>query len=176
MKKKLIFFVAVLIVSLCMSASCKSENGIDKYHAEIYSSAEEWVNDNFLKENRVKAYYRNENYAEGVSLPSEKYIYEENSPSSRVFAITDGEYFGSVFSYYPDGVDFGNEIILLYVFGDTYPNRKYFLSDIILKDNVLNVYVQLENKPVKDATAPYQRCLTVKLDKLEFAEAIFISN
>ena len=71
-----------------------------KYNAEMNSFAKELVSAEFLNENRVKAFYLNENYVEGESLPSEKYIFDDKSPQSRTFLIKEKEEFNSMFFGY----------------------------------------------------------------------------
>ncbi|MCI8988202.1 MAG: hypothetical protein HFK05_00430 [Clostridia bacterium] len=50
------------------------------------------------------------------------------------------------------------------------------MKNISLDGQTLNVKIKLENKDVKDATMPYQRCLMVKLDKVEIMSVEFIEK
>lgn len=80
-KIKVILIGMVLIVTSVFSSGC---NNI-KYNAKLYSNVGEWIDKSFLNENKVKAYYSNENYVEGVSYPDEQYIYENDAAEKRFF-------------------------------------------------------------------------------------------
>ncbi len=83
MKNKVIglFLLIAFIWILC---GCEGE----KYNALIHNQAEKWISEDFLNENRVKAFYINETYIEGESEPSSKYIYDESAPSFRTFFVS----------------------------------------------------------------------------------------
>lgn len=173
MNKKIIFIAICMLLCLSVLSGCSV-----KYNAVMYSKVEEWVDEDFLKENRVKAYYLNDDYVEGDDSDDapEKYIYDENSPRSRSFIITEENEFKSIFTDCPIPVDFDKEMVLLYIFGDIYPNREYYLKKTSLDNKTLNIYYKLESTNKKDATAPYQRCMMVKLDKLDITEVNFIEK
>ncbi|MDE5715154.1 MAG: hypothetical protein K2I42_03375 [Anaeroplasmataceae bacterium] len=129
-----------------------------------------------MKENRVKAYYLNENYIEGESDPSSKYIYDEASPSFRTFTIIQQDEFVKVFSKYDGTLDFENEMVILYIFSDIYPDRNCYIKKINYENKMLTVQIKLQNKPSKDSSAPYQRCIMIKIDKLEIDLIKFIED
>ena len=173
MYKKLICAAIVILLCLSVLSGCNV-----KYNAVMYSRVEKWIDEDFLRENRVKAYYLNDDYDEDDDSDDapEKYIYDENSPPSRSFIITEEAEFKSVFTDCPISVDFDNEMVLLYVFGDIYPYREYHLKKTALEDKTLNIYYKLESTNKKDATMPFQRCMMVKLDKLDITEVNFIEK
>lgn len=166
-------FLAAVTVLVCMFALAGCN--VIKYNAEMNSFAKELVSAEFLNENRVKAFYLNENYVEGESLPSEKYIFDDKSPQSRTFLIKEKEEFNSIFSGYSNEIDFEKQMVLLHIFSDTNV-RGYKLSKIDLNEKTLNVFYRLEQGYKKDNVMLYQRCLMVKLDKLEVETVNFIKN
>lgn len=168
--KKLIILLSVLLLPLLTFTAC----GGNDYNAVLYSHAEEQLDEEFLKEYRVKAYYPNENYIEGESEPSEKYLYGETLPSSLTVIFTEQEKFNKINTNDSLTVDFENEFIIFYFFPDVYPDRKYNLDRIVLKEQILNIYCELEDKDVNDAVMPYQRCLMVKLNKIKYIAINFI--
>ena len=173
MYKKLICAAIVILLCLSVLSGCYV-----KYNAVMYSRVEKWIDEDFLRENRVKAYYLNDEYDEDDDSDDapEKYIYDENSPRSRSFIITEEAEFKSIFTDCPISVDFDKEMVLLYIFGNIYPYREYYLKKTSLEDKTLNIYVKLENKNVCDTTMPFQRCMMVKLDKLDITEVNFIKK
>ena len=122
----------------------------------------------FLKENRVKGYYLNENYVEGVSDVSDKYIEDTESPSSRTFIISNKDEFNRIFSKTQIDVDFEKEIVILYIFSDVNPYRKnYNLKGIKRQNTNLTVQIELEKSEKDDSTMLYQRCLVLKMRKVD---------
>lgn len=167
--KKVILSLISIIIGLSFLVGC----GGNKYNAVLYSHAENWISEDFLDENRVKAYYPNKDYVEGESDPWEDIIYDNESPDSRTLIISNQDEFGKIFTKYDSTVDFERQIVILYIFGDVYPSRDYYLKKLILKEQALKIYYRLENRNGDDATAPYQRCLMVKLDKLDIVAVNF---
>jgi len=143
------------------------------YNAVLYSQAKEWVSEDFLKENRVKAYYLNEDYVEGLDDPSNRYVYDETAPLSRTFIITEQNKFDEIFSNYNSTIDFEQKIVILYILSDVYNNRIYYLKNLQIENKILTVYYELEHKEVDDATSLFQRCFMVILNKEEFNKVIF---
>ena len=169
--KRLFLLGAVLIISLFALVGCSG-----KYNAVLYSHAEKWVSEEFLKENRVRAYYHNEDYVEDESDWKDRDIYEADAPGELIFIITDKDEFEKIFVKYDSTVDFEKEIVILYIFPDVYPGRDYYLKKIDLNEQSLDIYFKLEKRNVKDATMPYQRCFMLKLKKVEFEEVNFIEK
>ena len=145
-----------------------------RYGAKLYNNVDDWIDESFLNENRVKAYYPNDNYVHGESDPRDKYIYDESSPSSRVFIITDEDEYNGIFTDSPLDVDFETEMVILYIFSNTSP-RDYKLKRIELKDKTLTVEMRLEWKwkDVDDTVMPYQRCVAIEMNKAEINEVKF---
>ncbi len=171
MKNKVIglFLLIAFIWILC---GCEGE----KYNALIHNQAEKWISEDFLNENRVKAFYINETYIEGESEPSSKYIYDESAPSFRTFFITQQMEFIQIFSKYNEYIDFENNMVLLYIFSDVNPGRDYYIKNIKYENQVLTIHIKLENKKSNDSTAPYQRCLMIEIEKLEIDSINFIKD
>lgn len=169
-KVKFLSLCLALIMILSLFVGCSNNN---KYNAVLYSDATEWINETFLKDNRVKAYYPNENYIDGQNNPNDKYIYDTNLPSSRVFVVSDEGEYSSIFSNSPLDVDFEYEMVILYIFPDVNPNREYKLKKIEVNDEVLTVKMNLGRRSVDDATMPCQRCIVIKLNKVEINEVKF---
>lgn len=171
MKKIFLLGIVLMIASVTIVGCSKNQ-----YNATIINGVEDWLQDDFLRENRVKAFYLNDNYVEGQTIPSDKYIRDTTSPSSRTVIISTQNEFDEKFINHPFDVDFDNEIIILYFFGDEYPNRDYKIEDINLDEQTLNIYIELENDSKKDAVMSYQRCILVKLKKTDFKTVNFIKT
>ncbi len=172
MKNK-VFSLMILMIFICILSSCS----VYKYNAEIYNQAKEWISEEFLEENRVKAYYLNENYIEGESDPWTEYIYEKDVPSERTFIITEQYEFTNIFTKYEETIDFEKEMVILYIFSNWSP-RDYHLKKIIYENQKLTMHIKLQhiNSKIKDSVEPYQRCLMIKMDKLEIDSVSVIED
>ncbi|MCM1131813.1 MAG: hypothetical protein NC310_08870 [Roseburia sp.] len=80
------------------------------------------------------------------------------------------------FSKYEEEINFEKEMVLLYIFPDVYPNRKYSIKTIHIDNQNLTIYFKLQAGDKKDATAPYQRCLMVKMKQMEIEEVHFVEQ
>lgn len=169
-KAKFLSLILALLTIFSLFMGCSNNN---KYNAVLYSNATEWIDETFLNDNRVKAYYLNENYIDSQSNPNDKYIYGTTSPSSRVFTVSDEVEYNRIFSNSPLNINFEHEMVILYIFSDVYPAREYRLKKIEVNGEVLTVKTELEQKNVDDATMPYQRCIVVKMNKVEINEVKF---
>lgn len=171
--KKFVSIVGIIVLICCLFGSVGCGN---KYNAELFNNAEQWIRDDFLRENRVKAYYPNENYDENDEQ-SERYIYDETAPLTRTFIISDSVAFDEIFKGDDIAVDFANEILLLYIHSEIYPGRNYSLKKIAVEGGKISVSVEIEKKNgVGDAAMPAQSCLLVKMDRIEIDSAEFIEQ
>ena len=163
--------IVVLICCLLGVAGCGNT-----YNAELFNNAEQWILDDFLRENRVKAYYPNESYDENDEQ-SESYIYEETAPLTRTFIIADDKAFGEIIKENAIAVNFANEMLLLYIHPEIYPGRNYSLKKITVEGKKVSVSVKIEKRSgVGDAAMPAQSCLLVKMDKIEVDSVEFIEQ
>lgn len=143
----------------------------------MYSTSEEWILTSFLKDNKVRgAYYKNPDYVDGADDSGDEYYYDETSPNYRVFIINDQETYNAIFKEDALTVDFDKETVYLYIFADVHPDREYYIHDISFEEEKLNIYFKLEHSNKKGATAPYQRCLIVKMDKNNASTVEFIKQ
>lgn len=171
--KKLLCVACVFAFLCCLFGAVGCGN---PYNAELFDNAEQWIRDDFLRENRVKAFYPNENYDENDEQ-SERYIYDETAPVSRTFIIADDARFDEIFDKNDFCVDFEKEMLFLYVYPKMYPGRNYSLKKITVKNSKISIFFEIEKKSgVGDAAMPAQSCLLVKTDKIEIDSAEFIEQ
>ena len=86
----LLFSCAAGVLTACDEAK--------KYHAEFYDDVEGFMNDEFLKENRVgQAFYPADDFSGG-----QEYIKDETSPSARTFIVTNKEEYVQIFDEFPE--------------------------------------------------------------------------
>ena len=166
---KFITFSLITLLFFIFLTACS----VNKYNAVLYSQANEWIDESFLKNNRVKAYYLNKNYEEGKSDPNDKYIYDSTLPSSRIFIITEKNEYNEIFTNTQLSVNFKTEMIILYIFSDVNPSREYKLKKISSDGGILTIETKLEHSDSDDATLPYQRCFVIKMNKSNIDEVIF---
>lgn len=167
-KYKFLMFILTIPIILYSIAGCQK----NKYNAKIYNSAENLFLNSFLEENKVKgAYYKNPDYPDDAD---KKYYYDETSPACRTFIVNNLDDYSLFFAGDELGVNFDKEMVLIYIFADIYPNRNYIINNILKEGEKVKIYLKLEKNNKKDATAPYQRVLIVKMEKLDISEAEFI--
>ena len=167
-KYKFLMFILTIPIILYSIAGCQK----NKYNAKIYNSAENLFLNSFLEENKVKgAYYKNPDYPDDAD---KKYYYDETSPACRTFIVNNPDDYSLFFAGDELGVNFDKEMVLIYIFADIYPNRNYIINNILKEGEKVKIYLKLEKNNKKDATAPYQRVLIVKMEKLDISEAEFI--
>lgn len=167
-KYKFLMFILTIPIILYSIAGCQK----NKYNAKIYNSAENLFLNSFLEENKVKgAYYKNPDYPDDAD---KKYYYDETSPACRTFIVNNPDDYSLFFAGDELGVNFDKEMVLIYIFADIYPNRNYIINNILKEGEKVKIYLELEKNNKKDATAPYQRVLIVKMEKLDISEAEFI--
>lgn len=165
-QKAVCLSVALLLVCLLCFACAKEI----PYNAVLNSHANDLISDDFLRENRVKAFYPNDDYVEGEN---DRYIRDKDSPGTRTFTITEQQEFDKIFTKCTTPVDFENQIVILYIFGNIYP-REYYLKNIRLKDDILEVSYELEWSNKDDAGMPSQWCFMLIMDKVNFTDVKFI--
>ena len=69
--KKFVSIVGIIVLICCLFGSVGCGN---KYNAELFNNAEQWIRDDFLRENRVKAYYPNEIMMRTMSNPKDMFM------------------------------------------------------------------------------------------------------
>ena len=167
-----LFACAAGVLTACDTTPNNDES--TKYHTEYYDAVDEVMDKEFLYTNKVKAYYRNPNYIEGVTEWFDRYIYAENAPTSRTFIVADEEEFAKMFDSFPAEIDFASQMLVVYMFR-VINSRDYYLRELTVKDGVLNVTLEEEHisPDVADTTMPGCRCVAIVMDKTEIKSANF---
>lgn len=143
----------------------------------MYSTSEDWILTSFLEDNKVKGvYYKNPDYIESDDTSGDEYYYDETSPEYRTFIVDDQDTYNTIFKENSLTVDFDKEIVYLYIFADIYPSRNYVIDNILLEEEQVSIYYKLEKDNKKDATAPYQRCLIVVMEKTNTSNVKFVKQ
>ena len=172
-KTKLISLGLGVLMFFCLLTGCSSV----KYNAVMYSTSEDWILTSFLEDNKVKgAYYKNPDYDESTNASNDEYYYDETSPEYRTFIIDSQDTYNTIFGDNPLTVNFDKDIVYLHIFADTYPSRNYVIDNILIEEKQVNIYYKLEKNNKNDATAPYQRCLIVVMEKTDTSKVEFIKQ
>ena len=165
--------ITILLFS-CAAGVLVACNEAKKYHAEFYDDVEEFMNDEFLKENRVgQAFYPADDFSGG-----QEYIKDETSPSARTFIVTNKEEYVQIFDEFPEKIDFTNQLIIVYMFVTTTP-RNFEMTDLSLKEGVLRVSYKVKMSigdrlhSIKDDVMAYRRCFALVMDKTDITTAEF---
>ena len=155
-------FIAILLIFI-MIFSTLTGCSVKKYNAVLYERANDWVDKDFFKENKVRAYY---------NTHGDTYELQRNEPLSRTFIITSREEFDEIFPEYPHSVDFDSEIMILYIFANKTHGENFKLRQMKLRDNVLTVKIGFDG-PDPDkfyGSRPGPRFMLIKMDRVEIDE------
>ena len=162
---------ALVCLLVCAAGVLTACDEAKKYHAEFYDDVEEFMNDEFLKENRVgNAYYPNEYYIEGVN---KRFIYDETSPRTRTFIVTDEEEFARMFDSFPAEIDFASQMLVVYMFR-VINGRPHHMRKLKVEDGKLSIRIKEENCNSDDTTMPGRKCVAIVMDKTEISSAAFV--
>lgn len=152
-------FKKILVLGVIMSivlslAACKDA---PLYNAKFYDDAGKWIHQEFLIENLTRGAY-----FEGQNTDDDSY------PKSVTRLIKSKGEFDAIFAEFPMEIDFDKSMICLYIFTCNYV-RPYEISKITIDNQMLKIAVE-SIKPkgtTGDAVRSWQRCLVVKMDRLE---------
>ena len=169
-KKKIIAMLSVFIMlsAVFSFAGC---NQTKFYEAVIYNNDYSLVNENFLKKNMTYgAYYLNEN---------SETVQDTTSPKTRTFVLSSIDDCHGIVDEsigIEADVDFDREVLILYLFTDTYHHGlPYWLTEVSVTNKVLNIGITLHQAPrAEDYTVPaYQRWIMVQMEKVAFNSVEF---
>ena len=183
-KTRVIILSLIVLFAVCATLVGCQPNGIvnyqqysNKYNAVMYSTSKDWILTSFLEDNKVKgAYYKNPDYIESENDSVDKYYYDETSPKHRTFIVDNQDTYNTIFKENALRVDFNKEIVYLYIFADIYPSRKYYIDNILLEEEQVNIYYKVEKNNKNDASAPGQRCLIVVMKKTNTSNVKFVKQ
>lgn len=165
MIKKIFYVGVILVMCLGLFTGC---NG-NKYNAVIYDNANEMLHKDFLKSNLTLG---SRYFDEDKLVVAD----DESYPKFRTFVVRTQEDFDSKFVEFPSDVDFEKSMICIYIFTTIYPSRSWEINNIRFKDETLKIEFKMK-KPTygqKDASQPQQKCLVVKMDKIDVAVMEFV--
>ncbi len=157
MLKKIICLGVLLVMCLGLFIGC----GGNKYNAIVISDGYTFK-PNFLKENRTRdSHYLDENGELAVAEG-------ESYPQYRVFCFKSQAESDAVFSNFSASIDYEKEMLIIYFF-TSYNSSLCKIDKVILEANVLIIRYKYEKPQNRgdNITIPMQRCLIVKIDKLE---------
>lgn len=177
MKKRALLIISfaliLIILSICVLFVFRAQI---MYNAKMYSQSEELILPSFLEENKVRgAFYLNHDY-DPDDENSNEYYREKDAPENRILIIDNADTFNEIFKNNALDVNWDKEILLLYIFSDVNPHREYKLKNISSQDGNIKIYYKLEGGLSKDSTAPYPRCLIVKMRKQSIHNVEFIEK
>ena len=139
------------------------------FNAIMYSDTKTWFKDDFLMENlTVGSHY---------IIDDEVMVADETNPKFVKYILRTNEEFNSKFNKFPPMINFEDEMLLIYIFTTTF-SGPYNISEISLNNKILNIDFRAEkSKSFGDnLSSPQQKCLVVKLDKMEITDANFLAK
>ena len=161
MAKKIIIMVVIMVTCAMMLIGCN--NGVQKYNAVLYDNAGKSMQEEFLIENLTRdAYYK------GIDTNDSAY------PVCFTHIIRSKEEFDKIFTNLPTIINFEKEMVCIYIFTDNYI-KPYKINKVSIDKHVLKIEVKsTDQKPGEmDSVRSWQRCLVVKIDKLDINSVEF---
>ena len=155
-KTKFITLGLVLLIIFSALTGCS----IVKCNAELFDSATEWINEEFINDNLV-------GYSENSSYPTE-----------RIFIVNSQDQYNQIFIENIDelDIDFNTQMLVIYTFVTVY-HRNNSLVRLEVNEDVLKITYTMEKKlGIGDASQPYQRWFVVRLDKLDVDSVVFVEK
>lgn len=175
-KRKIATIITVCAITLiCACALSTIIYKRIKYDASFYSQANNYIKYDFLQDNKVRSYYKNENYVEGVDAWTDEYIYCDDAPSTRTFIIDSDEKYSEIFGGEDLKVDFNEKIIILYIFSDI-SQREYQLKNISCKNGQLNLNIKPKSSNKDDSVMPYGRCFVLQINRMNITKVYFFKQ
>jgi hypothetical protein len=136
---------------------------VRKYHAKIYDDAQEWVSEQVLADHITRGAQigNSENFAQG-----EKY------PEDIEYLIRSQAELDEYFEEFPVNVNFDREMVAICFFTCRYISKDYKIESIEVDEGELEIDVEYEKESrgcgkAKLAPFPRQRCIAVKMDKVD---------
>lgn len=161
---KKITIKGAFIFMLFFLVACDNKN---MYNASIYDDSGKWMNEKFLEDNLTRGVYYNG-----------RYLDDDSYPNNINHLITNEEEFEEVFTEFPLEIDFTKSMICIYVFTSN-DKRTYEISNISLDNQILKIEVKsIKPRPGKigDGVPSWQRCLVVKINKLDISSVEFVNH
>ena len=158
MMKKVIKIIAIILL-IATVVGVLMTLPATRYGAKIYSDIDELLLPSFKENSTIYHWHDN-----------------TTAPYSRTFIVADKETYDAMFEEGAVNVNFEKEMILVYTFNDNYAtgSRRYYLNKISVNEGKATVYVRLQNHIGKDAVAPYQRWIAVKMKKADITSVEFM--
>lgn len=145
----------------------------NKYNAQLYTSAEKWLDKDFINENKVRAFYKMDDPLvsdDGIAFDR---VYHGDAPTSLSFVFNDQKEFEQAFIKYDGTIDFEKQTVLLYIFANIYP-RKFKIKKIAVNGDVADIEIYMQKRRgIGDATAPTPAYFMIVCDKLAITQANF---
>lgn len=145
---------------LCLLPGC---SGQAKYHAVLYDSAEEWIDEAFKAANPIS-----------LSMTTDDTFLLKK----RFFLVTSQGEYDETFATEAEGlkVTFDTQMLVVYTFVSI-DHQKNRLVSIALEDQTLDVTYDVKNPcpivPCGYASSPYQRWFVLQLDRLDVVDVAF---
>ena len=160
---KIIKFISFVLISVfLLSGLCGCH--IDKYDAKLYDdmfgAVRKWMDEDFLAQNRVSGFYKDENGE----------IFEvKNQKGPIVHVLTEEEQYNKIFTKFPIEIDFDKKMVIVYIFTDN-SQRNYSLESVSIIEGTLSMKIEKYNSKMDDSVWPYQRCFMIVLNKSEITD------
>lgn len=149
LKRTLIFGIILLLIVATLLATALLIYSPLRYRANLYDYCNDWIEPTFYM----------------TDLADEPFI------------ITDEGVFHAVFIDSPFKVNFDKEMVIVYMDITSAPSsRGYYLKKIEVEGDTATVYFKSDKMPWdnrKDAVRPWERCMVVKMKKLDVSTVVF---
>lgn len=158
MARKILILGVVLMMCLGVFTACRG----NLYNAAIYNDTSQFFRKDFLKSNLTFGCYYKDDDGQNV------HVTDEGIPRYYSYVVKTEERVTEIFSEPPFVTNFDEQMLIIHIFTSPY-SRPYKIAKVIFNDGELCIDIKLKSaNGLKDATAPGQRVLIIKMDKLDF--------
>ncbi len=159
MKKKLIILAVLILSCICLLTGCNN-----KFHAELYDNAAEWIKEEFKNDNRTKGAYYDDEADSLAYTPTRTFIVNAKEDYDIIFADSFKE------------VDFEKQTVIVHTFTIEY-TQPAKIKSIKQDDGELVIDYEIELvRGTGSASQPFQRWFVVTMDKTQISSVTFNEN
>jgi len=166
MKQKLKKFLLIGVVAIMGAISLMGCNNI-QYNAALFDHANELMHIEFLRNNLTQGTHIFFNGDEHEQIDD-----DSSFPAYRIHIVSNTETFDKIFNQFPPGVNFDNEMLVVYITTNIYIGSPYVIRNLSSSNGTLNIELRRRSgiRIAHAASMPEQRAFVIRMDKQYISE------
>ena len=169
--------LAVVFGVFLLTGCGNNANGYDKVNCDavLFYDANDWICNDFVVNSALfeKIYFDPDGgdfrYWIDIRIPTP-------SASERTFVIKNQEQKDKIISEFSPGVDFAEEMLIVFFFSETYWSLSYRLVNVDRRDNKLSILAYGCLRDRNGAAIPAKRTFIVRMQSLDINEVEFVTT